>query len=165
MRRKSLSWLPALLIMLVIFSFSSKPADVSGENSLNIANYVMTIYEKITDTQVEEEYRTERLLNLDHYIRKSSHFIEYAILAAAYGLPLWISGIRGRKLWLWSVLLAAAYALSDEFHQRFIPGRSGELKDVLLDSFGAAFGATIFIAVTIALKHRNKNSQARELSE
>ena len=165
MKKKYLSWLPAILMMLVIFSFSSKPASVSGENSLRIADYVMTLYEKITDSYVEE-LRYDRLLTLDHCIRKGAHVTEYAILSAAICLPLWIRRLKGRKLWLLAVLITAAYAASDEFHQRFVPGRSGEFKDVMIDTSGAALGAFLFLlAAATVQRFKNRRHRTETTSE
>ena len=162
MKDKYLPWLPAILIMLVIFNFSSKPAKVSGENSLWIADYVMTLYEKISDQYVEEDLRTEQLLILDHYIRKTAHVIEYAILSAAICLPLWIRRLKGRRLWFLVVLATAAYAASDEFHQRFVPGRSGELKDVLIDTFGAMLGASFFLLTAKSFERLKRSRNKTE---
>ncbi len=165
MKKKHLSWLPAILMMLVIFSFSSKPASVSGENSLRIADYVMSLYEKITDSHVEE-LNYDRLLILDHYIRKAAHVTEYAILAAAICLPLWIRRIKGGKLWFLAVLISAAYAASDEFHQRFVPGRSGEFKDVMIDTSGAAMGAFLFLlAAAMFRRFKNRRNKTEPTSK
>lgn len=159
MKSRYLSWLPAILIMLVIFNFSSKPAIVSGENSLSIADYVMKLYERITDRQIEEELRDEQLLMLDHYIRKTAHVMEYAVLAAAFGLPLWLRRQRSSFVWLWAVALAAVYAATDELHQRFVPGRSGELRDVIIDTAGAMMGASLFILIANIFLRRNKKKE------
>jgi VanZ family protein len=156
MRKGYLSWLPAILIMLIIFYFSSKPASVSGESSLRITEYIMKLYENIADKQVAEEQRADWLLLLEHYIRKLAHLTEYGLLAAAICLPLHDRRLRGRRLWLWSVLLSAAYAATDELHQRFVPGRSGELKDVLIDTIGAALGALTFVLIAKAAEQIRK---------
>ena len=166
LKRHYLSWVPAILIMMVIFSFSAKPAVKSAESSLTIAEVIMGIYEDITDEKLENDIRMEFLYQMDHYIRKGAHFIEYAILAAAIALPLWILRHRGRRLWLLSMLGAALYAATDEFHQSFVPGRSCELKDVMIDTAGAALGAMLFILVIKLFYHKKiKGSITIEPSE
>jgi VanZ family protein len=154
MKIKYLSWVPAFLMMLIVFNFSSKPAVVSGESSLAITDYIMKVYERITDVHYEESERMEKLLILDYYVRKTAHVTEYAILAAAVAFPLWIRKRNGFGLWRLSVLITAGYAATDEFHQRFVPGRSGELKDVLIDSLGAVLGALLFLVIAAALDRR-----------
>ena len=72
-------------------------------------------------------------------IRKAAHFANYFVFSL-----LLLRGIRGEargwqwKWALWALLLACGYALSDEFHQSFVPGRRASLRDVWLDSAGAA---------------------------
>ena len=160
MKTKYLSWVPAILIMLIIFNFSSKPAVVSGESSLMISDQIMRIYEKISDVHYNEAIRMDKLSILDHYVRKAAHVTEYAILAATVTLPLWLRKRKGFRLWSLSVLITAGYAATDEIHQKFVPGRSGELKDVLIDSAGAALGAYVFIIAATALtRHKIKQNR------
>ena len=51
-------------------------------------------------------------------------------------------------------LVGALYAASDELHQRFVSGRSGEIKDVLLDSSGVAFGILISVLFMLTIRMR-----------
>src|SRR6516162_5528002 len=77
------------------------------------------------------------LFEIHHIIRKSAHVIEYLILSL-----LILRGIRNgsREMHLrWAlltILIVAAYASLDEFHQRFVPGRTPAVRDVLLDTTG-----------------------------
>ncbi len=76
-------------------------------------------------------------------VRKLAHITEYAVLAllvfrALYAGPLTV----GRSL-LGAIVLSAAYAATDEFHQSFVASRTGAVSDVLLDTFGAGLGAGI----------------------
>ncbi len=74
----------------------------------------------------------------DLLLRKLAHLTEYAVLAALLFRALRGSGTLSlaRLLWL-SSFLAILYAVTDEFHQRFVPGRTGALTDVLIDASGA----------------------------
>ena len=81
--------------------------------------------------------------------RKLAHRTEYGI----FGLLLYRSpptpGGGERQRALWSVLAAAAYALTDESHQLFVPGRHASIADCALDSTGAA------LAVLLVLGYRS----------
>ena len=58
-----------------------------------------------------------------------------------------------RELFLpWAI--AAAYAATDEFHQLFVPGRSGQLSDVILDSAGALAGVAAFTVLCWLINRR-----------
>lgn len=78
-------------------------------------------------------------------LRKSTHFVEYAILAAltcrALGMGAMVRSRRGRVLG--AVLLAVAVAAADEVHQTFTLTRTGRAHDVLLDAAGALGGALL----------------------
>jgi VanZ family protein len=70
----------------------------------------------------------------DLLVKKGSHFLAYGVLAS---LALRVTDGEGRKRpYLWALLLTILYAISDEFHQTFIPGRNGMLMDVFIDSLG-----------------------------
>lgn len=144
MKLKYVSWLPAVIIMAVIFCFSSKPADNSNESSMTVANEIVTIYETITSNPLNEDTRTKVLDSLNFYVRKGAHFSEYAILAAAFAFHLAARKRRGLWLYLLPVVLSGLYAATDEFHQTFVAGRTGLAKDILIDTSGAALGSLIF---------------------
>lgn len=160
MRIKYISWLPAAILMIIIFGFSSKPADNSNESSLAIANSILTVYENSTNQQLQTDTRTQLLENINHFVRKAAHFSEYALLACAFVLHL-LSYRRSKTFHVTgSVILSAIYAATDEFHQTFIPGRSGQFSDVLLDTAGALAGAVFFVIILGLVKHflqRSKN--------
>jgi VanZ family protein len=71
-------------------------------------------------------------------IRKLAHFTEYAIFGWLIARAL--RDARGWQLHhaLMAVVLAGTYAVSDELHQVFVPGRTAAVGDVLIDTLGAA---------------------------
>jgi VanZ family protein len=80
---------------------------------------------------------TFRLLHA--YLRGLAHVTEYAIFALLlYGFPggKFAGGWQSRRA-LFCILVAAAYSLTDEFHQLFVPGRHASLFDCGLDTIGA----------------------------
>lgn len=147
MKYKILAWLPAVLIMIIIFSFSAKPAVESSESSMVIANSILNAYENISEQLLETDIRMDRLLMIEHIVRKGAHITEYAVLAVSIAFALWVNKIKGNWLVWISVTIAALYAATDELHQRFVPGRSGQFRDVLIDTVGACLGALIFLAI------------------
>lgn len=81
---------------------------------------------------------------LDRGVKSASHFGEYAILALLIARPL--LGSRSRLGSREAVLVAALcflYALSDEYHQLFVPGRMADWVDVAADSTGAVITVTL----------------------
>jgi len=79
---------------------------------------------------------------LDLLMEKPAHTAEYAVLAA-----LLARALRPYQAAPWRVLglavfVAGIYALTDEFHQKHVPGRSADWFDIMFDWLGAAIGAT-----------------------
>ena len=139
--------------MIIIFLFSAKPAVSSAESSRTIANAVLNIAENFMDPALWQEDRDNVLDTVDHIVRKTAHFMEYAILASAIELHYWITKRKGIRFILLSILFSFLYAATDEFHQLFVPGRSGECKDVMIDTVGAATGAFLFYFLLILIEH------------
>ena len=86
----------------------------------------------------------------DFTLKKMLHFAEYAILY----LLLW-RATRGN--WRVSLLLCALYAVSDEFHQSFTPGREPTVRDVLIDTGGASGAGFVLWKYTALLPKRLKS--------
>jgi len=156
MKLIQISWLPAVIMMGIIYYFSSKPAVVSDENSTWIANRVLGVYENITNIQYPEEERIEKLGYINHVVRKGAHFFEYAVLAFTIAFHFWLRNRKGVRLLLLSIALTTMYAATDEFHQIFISGRSGKIKDVLLDSLGAVAGAFFLYFIANLVRRKRK---------
>ena len=77
-----------------------------------------------------------------YFVRKAAHFAEYFVLGALVG---GCCALRWRPVLLWPLLGCAGVAALDEFLQTFYEGRSGELRDVLLDSLGALCALLLFM--------------------
>jgi VanZ family protein len=77
--------------------------------------------------------------------RKTGHLTEYAILALLAARSFRTSAHELlRKRWFWiSLLLVVVYSLSDEFHQSFVPSRTGSIYDSMIDSAGGLTALTI----------------------
>jgi VanZ family protein len=74
-------------------------------------------------------------------IRKAAHFTEYGVL-----FWLLVRGPMARRPYL-ALMLCVVYALTDEGHQVFVPGRTASLYDVALDSSGALFSHFLTTAI------------------
>ncbi len=133
--------------MSVIFSFSAKEAEESTETSVGFGQLVCSIFVPGYDDWTENE-RYELAKKIDYPIRKCAHAAEYMLLGLLLAGAVYISS----KNKLWNVALpyciGTVYAVTDEVHQLFVPGRSGRFTDVLIDSFGVLFGVVIFYMVT-----------------
>lgn len=128
-------WLPVLLWATVIVSASGDSKSVQRSSRI-IEPLVRWLFPQATDETVQ---------TVVFVVRKWAHVTEYAILA----LILWwaqrgsqrhpLPGWSRRMAWVaWAG--ATGFAMTDELHQTFVPGRQGSPWDVLIDSVGAAGG-------------------------
>ena len=95
-------------------------------------------------TKEEQEAFAE---TINYPVRKAAHATEYAILGMLVSGTAYAYGICGKKAMRYAWIWATFYAATDEFHQLFVPGRSGQIRDVILDSAGAAVGILILCRV------------------
>ena len=105
---------------------------------------------------------TLRLLNFS--VRKLAHLTEYAIFAQLLYISLLASDEwewRPRTA-LWSVLIAGAYSLTDEFHQLFVPNRTASLADCALDTTGAILGLVVAYLAARLVEANKRKAGARE---
>lgn len=75
--------------------------------------------------------------------RKLAHIIEYAILAILIYGVFTATGSVTKKHLAWVLVFSIVFATIDEYHQTFVPGRSGVMTDVLVDTIGAIMGLKI----------------------
>ena len=146
----------AVTWMIIIFSFSAKPGDESEEQSIKAGMLVCHVFVPGFD-DMSEQQQVNMAKTIDHPVRKTAHATEYAMLA---GLVLGAAAAQIIK-WknvLFSICFTALYASTDEFHQLFVPGRSGQVKDVLIDSCGAVAGTLIIWGIS-RLFHKKKSSK------
>lgn len=142
----------SLAVMCLIFYLSSQPASVSQKLSDGILYRIM-IFLGFRDE--------ETIMSFGKLIRKIAHFGEYGVLAFCLGL--YFFELAGRN---WSevtnafvraFLVSGIYAVSDELHQYFVPGRSMQFSDVLLDCFGAFAGlCCLYILNIVIIRHREE---------
>jgi VanZ family protein len=129
------SWLPVVVWMAFIFVGSTEALS-SGHTSRLIGPFLRWLSPGLPDATVELAV---------FWIRKAAHVTEYAVLAALLWRALW-RPVRGdSRPWSWPVarqalLAAALWAASDEIHQAFTATRGASVRDVVLDTSGAALG-------------------------
>ena len=144
MTKKIIMWTLVVMWMGVIFFFSSYNGIDSTSQSkgflYNTLGKVIDIFDKDI-TLHEKDLLIEKL---DTPIRKVAHGCVYLILAILICLALDNYKIDIKKLLIVAFIICVLYAISDEIHQTFIDGRSGEIKDVFIDSIGVSLGLLLY---------------------
>lgn len=132
-----------LVIMVLIFVFSSMQGDESSETSGIFLKAIEKLYEEVTHRGLTEI----ALDSIHHIIRKCAHFTEYAALGASIMYAIWDKWKEHKAPIILPELIAMLYATTDEIHQYFVPGRYGTWTDVLIDSAGALTGILIYLLI------------------
>ena len=142
--KKYLPWIAVAAWMVVIFWMSAQTAGQSGGLSEAITRWILhVIYQGFDGLSAEKQ---ESILAICHTIlRKGAHFMEYAVLAMLVANALRQYPMANRLQWLLPVAVSAAYAVTDEIHQYFVPDRACRFWDVCIDTAGAACGIAIFL--------------------
>lgn len=137
-------WIKLSLIIiwiLVIFLFSNQ----DGLKSSNTSDGVLIKIVKVFKDDISESEREELISKYTFIIRKGAHFFAYFVLGILIYSFLLEFIKKKYKILLFTVLLCMSFALLDELHQYFIPGRSARIFDVCIDTCGATLGCTIAI--------------------
>lgn len=140
---KPLSFLPAILIMCLIFSFSAQTGTESGSLSHDISVKIIKVGNYILDKNMSDAEIETSADQIEFFVRKLAHMTEYCILALSVSLPLYVYGMRGRYLALATALFCIAFAGGDEYHQSFVADRGPSVRDVFIDSIGIFIGTII----------------------
>ncbi len=123
--KKIIKWVLLISWMIIIFLLSHQP--YSGESTHSIVEKVLPVLDK------------ESINTINFIIRKLAHFTEYFILThLLYSLLKEYSKDK-RKIIIISIAICLLYAITDEIHQLYIPGRTAKLKDIMIDTTGGIF--------------------------
>ena len=145
MNNKKLLWLFPVSWMGIIFYFSHQPAKESTQMSEWFTNIVEAIANILNISSSD--------IDLSLLVRKGAHLTEFAIL----GLLLLIALYFTREKLLSSSNIAfaigATYGVFDELHQLFIPGRSCQISDMLIDASGVLL-AVMLCSAYVVLRRR-----------
>jgi VanZ family protein len=149
-QKRSSRWrryLPLVIWMGVIF-FASTGEFSAANTNLLIKPVLRWFFPQLSNEQVA---------SIHFFLRKCGHFSEYAILGLlAARAFIAASHITLRRHWFVdALLLICVYALSDEFHQRFVASRTASIYDCLIDISGGLF------ALLLVAAWRNRKQRRR----
>lgn len=141
--KKYIYFVPAIAWMLFIFYMSHQPATISTNTSGFFVDTLRSIF------SLSNEY----IDVLQTIVRKIAHMGEYAILGVF--LYCGFKHLQIKTTYLFTFIISVIYACSDEIHQLFIPGRSGSIIDVCIDSIGICIG---LLLIWLFYKYRKRTS-------
>lgn len=146
-------WLIVLAVLVGIFLFSAQNSDESDNTSSVFLRAVLKIFPFFN--KMEPSAQDGLVESVMYAVRKLAHFSLYAFLG------FWTHFLIKSYSLRFSVLLAGVfsglYAVTDEIHQLFVPGRSGNPLDVCIDAAGAVTGAAFSLLLIIIWQKLKKH--------
>ena len=134
-----------VLWMAVIFCFSAFSAQSSSQQSGGLANLISSFF--------GGKMSTIGMNALEVAVRKAAHIIEFCILGALWCGYFYVLPKVSFKPTTAAFTVSVLYAVSDEVHQYFVPGRAARWYDVCFDTLGIIIG---ILAVILILKRYEK---------
>lgn len=152
-------FLPAGVWYAVIFWFSAQTGHSSGAMSDRLAGWLLEWWRPSFFLQSAEE-RAAVFETVTFCIRKGAHMGVYFILSGLLLAAVWRLMVSARRRAAAVFILCALLAGLDEFHQTFVSGRSGQLRDVLIDLAGCACFLLLWGAVSWFKRRRHGSTGA-----
>lgn len=150
----------AIICCIIIFSFSAVPATASTKQSKGLTYNVIKL---LNGNKLTEKELAKLTKIVNPVIRKIAHFSIYMILAIFTYMFIEELNIKSksekerlRKNILYTCIFCLIYAIFDEIHQIYVPGRTGKAIDVIIDTLGACTGITI-ILIRNKFNYKNKD--------
>lgn len=144
-----------IIWIIFIFSMSAFQGKESSELSQGVGYKLCTIASKDFSSLPKAEQK-KIVKRIEHPIRKMAHFTEYAVLGVLVYFTV-MCFKQNKTAILLSWIICTMYAVSDEFHQIFVSGRSPEFTDICLDSAGAFFGIIVIAYLLKLIKKIGRN--------
>jgi VanZ family protein len=147
----------AIVWMTRIFSYSSDDATASMQVSRSVSYDIVESANRMFGLGWDEDKILGISKAIEKAVRKLAHMGEYGVLGllVCIACDAWRPSFSRAGL---SMLICLVYACSDEFHQTFVDGRSGEVKDVCIDLCGALLALFLgWLAIRIYKKRVNRD--------
>jgi VanZ family protein len=137
-------WITTIAVMLIIFKLSSAIGEQSSKFTLQITEQIAKHIVFIMGKDVDNVNYLTNIAMWDNLVRKAGHVIEYALMAITINISFSFYHIRKWKSLFLCFGTCFVFACSDEIHQLFIAGRTGQLTDIIIDLVGIVLGITFF---------------------
>ena len=134
-----------LFTLFIIFGFSSQNGTQSKGISTKVSEIILNFSNTYKKADINEQ--TRMLNRTNAIIRKLAHFSIYTLLGLEIMGLMTKTKLKDKTRILITIGLGMSYAILDEFHQSFSPGRTPKVTDVYIDTLGIILGALLVILI------------------
>ena len=144
--------LTILLIIncIIIFNFSEQNSEESTNLSRKVTVTVLSVSNNYTEPITQEDFN--KIDHTEYVIRKLAHFSIYTCLGIILMSLASTSKFTIKKKMIICILAGMIYAILDEIHQSFTPGRTPLVGDVIIDTVGVTVGCLLVISMIYIYK-------------
>lgn len=146
-----LSLIILILWMIGVFILSNFPANISAGQSSSILEKIIF---PILDMVLENNEYLYNIIQI--FIRKSAHLTLY-ILGGMIIFNFLYNYFSNLNITKYSIVFGGIYAITDEIHQYFVPGRSMQITDILIDFIGVLIGVFMIKLIYTSFKGKEFN--------
>ena len=108
----------------------------------------------VTNKDISDGNFNSMVNGLNKPLRKCMHSFVFFVLVILFINAFYSINIINYKGYLFSILISFIYACTDEFHQLYVVGRTGQLIDIGIDMIGVLFGVLVFYIYGLLVKDR-----------
>lgn len=130
----------------IIFGFSNQNGEKSGSISEKVTKW--TIDTNPFTKNLSDEEKQIKVEKMHTVVRKLAHFSIYTVVGILLMSLCMTYRLKMKNRFLISLIIGFTYASTDEFHQLFIKGRSGQITDVMIDTSGVIVGILIILIIS-----------------
>lgn len=137
----------SIAIMLTIFGFSSQNYESTMKTSDTIVKPIENAVKKdssnFADTKTEKNYKKKLENKLDKAVRKSAHMTIFGVLGIFLYLFFKSLNFSDADAIILTLVICGMYGCTDEWHQKFVKGRTSQFFDVCVDEMGVVISMTV----------------------
>lgn len=181
---KKLSLIICILWMGFIFYNSSKTGEQSNNITISIVESLTKDKEIIENNNINSNISSENdeevlgediaknnisrydikktIYELNIMLRKSAHALEFLVLAILVAWVMFSHGVRGKNVVVYVLFVVLFYAVTDEFHQLYVAGRTSRVEDVLIDFIGGVIGVLLYYFTYYLIGNKIKIKRYKE---
>lgn len=152
-----ISWAAVAAVAIAIFLFSAQNSQESTQVSHGLIERIYLWYTNLFGRPCTSGELIRISAFWDHFVRKLAHFSIYTLLGLCSANAFYLTFLQLKKAVGLALLTGCLYAVSDEIHQLFVPGRSCQITDMALDSCGVLLGILLFCALFAAITKRRSS--------
>ena len=171
---KIISTIFVLVWMITVFIFSSQ----DGTQTLNTSGaFIQVIDSTLNNVESNNTNKTDTVNTQDNnnkkynyskelqtFVRKNAHYFLYTVGGIILSVFFYAFLKENKKIYAFAILTGMLYAMSDEFHQRFVAGRTSRITDIGIDTLGVITG-TILVMIFINILKKSRKRKNLKMGE